>query len=318
MVVVGGGLAGITAAIAVAGQGAEVTLLEAKPRLGGATCSFNRDGLVVDTGQHIFLRCCTAYLGLLDRLGMTDNAPMQSRFDMTVLAPGREARLRRTALPGPLHMLPALARYSFLSLSERAAVGRAALPMRFLNLADPRLDDERFGDWLARRGQSDRARRVLWDLFSVSALNVAGDDGSLVLAAMVVKTGLLSKKGAADIGVPAVPLGVLHGDAAADVLARLGARVVLGAKVATIDVRDRGDVRDGRARFGVRLSRPLDGADGDGADEREAPKRRREFQSVRVRRCRGRHDRRGRGRPGGPARGRRTPDPEGRAAVRGG
>ena len=69
-VVVGGGLAGITAAIALAQAGAEVTVLEAKPRLGGATMSFNRDGLVIDTGQHVFLRCCTAYRGLLDRLGM--------------------------------------------------------------------------------------------------------------------------------------------------------------------------------------------------------------------------------------------------------
>src|ERR1700758_2738269 len=95
VVVVGGGLAGITAAIALAEAGAAVTLLEARPRLGGATCSFARDGLVVDTGQHIYLGCCTAYRGLLDRLGMTAHAPIQPRFDVTVLAPGRRARLRR-------------------------------------------------------------------------------------------------------------------------------------------------------------------------------------------------------------------------------
>ena len=70
-VVVGGGLAGITAATALAQAGHQVTLLEAKPRLGGATMSFTRDGLVIDTGQHVFLRCCTAYRGLLTRLGMT-------------------------------------------------------------------------------------------------------------------------------------------------------------------------------------------------------------------------------------------------------
>ena len=74
-VVVGGGLAGITAAIALAQAGAEVTVLEAKPRLGGATMSFTRDGLAIDTGQHVFLRCCTAYRGLLDRLGMAAHAP---------------------------------------------------------------------------------------------------------------------------------------------------------------------------------------------------------------------------------------------------
>ena len=253
--VIGGGLAGITAAIALAESGADVTLLEARPRLGGATCSFSRDGLTVDTGQHIFLGCCTAYRGLLAKLGMTEHATLQDRFDVTVLAPGgrggvappgvgrapgangqpRKARLRRTALPGPLHMLPALGRYPFLSFAERMSVGRPALGMRFVNPADPAVDTQRFGDWLAKRGQSERTRRALWDLFSVSALNIAGDDASLALAAVVVKTGLLGKNNAADIGVPALPLGELHGDAGANLLAKLGARVALSTKVAAIE-----------------------------------------------------------------------------------
>jgi squalene-associated FAD-dependent desaturase len=238
--VIGGGLAGITAAIALAESGADVTLLEARPRLGGATCSFSRDGLTVDTGQHIFLGCCTAYRGLLDRLGMTEHSTLQDRFDVTVLSPGadgrpRKARLRRTALPGPLHMLPALGRYPFLSLAERAKVARPALAMRFVDPADPAADTQRFGDWLARRGQSERTRRALWDLFSVSALNIAGDDASLALAAVVVKTGLLGKNNAADIGVPALPLGELHGDAGGTLLAKLGAQVMMGTKVAAIE-----------------------------------------------------------------------------------
>jgi uncharacterized protein with NAD-binding domain and iron-sulfur cluster len=234
--VIGGGLAGITAAITLAEAGATVTLLEARPRLGGATCSFTRDGLVVDTGQHVFLGCCTAYRGLLGQLGMTAHAPVQDRFDVTVLAPGsRSGRLRRTALPGPLHMLPALGRYPFLSLAERAAVSRPALAMRRLDPAAAGVDEQRFGDWLAARGQSDRARRALWDLFTVSALNIAGDDASLSLAAIVVKTGLLGKNNAADIGVPARPLGELHGDAGAALLTKLGAQVLIGAKVTAIE-----------------------------------------------------------------------------------
>jgi squalene-associated FAD-dependent desaturase len=243
--VIGGGLAGITASIALAETGAEVTLLEARPRLGGATCSFSRDGLTVDTGQHIFLGCCSAYRGLLDKLGMTGHAPMQDRFDVTVLAPGtagqpRKARLRRTALPGPLHMLPGLGRYPFLSLKERASVSRPALAMRFVDPSKPAVDQQRFGDWLAARGQTERTRRALWDLFSVSALNIAGDDASLALAAVVVKTGLLGKNNAADIGVPALPLGELHGDAGATLLGKLGAKVSLGAKVTAIEAAENG------------------------------------------------------------------------------
>jgi squalene-associated FAD-dependent desaturase len=260
--VIGGGLAGITAAIALAEQGAEVTLIEARPRLGGATCSFNRDGLVIDTGQHIYLGCCTAYRGLLDKLGMTAHTTLQPRFDVTVLAPdGKKSRLRRTALPGPLHMLPALSRYHFLSLSERASVSRPALGMQRLDPADPRLDAQRFGDWLAARGQTERARRALWDLFTVSALNIAGDDASLALAATVVKTGLLGKNNAADIGVPALPLGELHGDAGATALAKLGGKVLMSAKVTAIEVTGDPDPEAPEspqtARFRVRL------ADGD-------------------------------------------------------
>jgi squalene-associated FAD-dependent desaturase len=259
VVVIGGGLAGITAAIALSEAGAAVTLLEARPRLGGATTSFNRGALVVDTGQHVFLRCCTAYRGLLARLGMTGSVRLQDRFDVTVLAPNRTARLRRTALPGPLHMGTALARYPLISLAERARVTRAALAMRMLDPEDPALDTQRLGDWLAAHGQDERTRRVLWDLFTVSSLNIPGDDASLALAATVVKTALLGQKDAADIGVPAAPLGELHGTAGLALLRRLGAEVRLGVKAASVEVAADGSA-DGepagsRGRYLIRLAR---------------------------------------------------------------
>jgi squalene-associated FAD-dependent desaturase len=234
VVVIGGGLAGITAAIALREAGNRVTLLESRPRLGGATCSFTRGGLVVDNGQHVFLGCCTAYRELIARLGMTGSVTLQDRFDVAVLGPHGQARLRRTRLPGPLHMGQALVTYPLLSPAERLRVTRAALAMRFLDPARPGLDSQRLGDWLAARGQSERSRRVLWDLFTVSALNVAGDDANLALAATVVRTALLGARDAADIGTPAIPLGDLHGQAAARRLDQLGATVRLGAKVTSV------------------------------------------------------------------------------------
>jgi squalene-associated FAD-dependent desaturase len=235
VVIIGGGLAGITAAIRLRESGAAVTVLEARPWLGGATCSFSRGEKVIDNGQHVFLRCCTEYQALLARLGMTGSVSMQERFDVTVLTPGGQARLRRNSLPAPLHMSGALARYGLLTPGERLKVGRAALGMRFANPASPRLDEQRLGDWLGARWQGERARRRLWDLFIISALNIAGDDASVGLAATVIKTALLGRKDAADIGMSAIPLGDLHGKSALRLLTRLGVDVRLASKAAAIE-----------------------------------------------------------------------------------
>ncbi|WP_182908561.1 hydroxysqualene dehydroxylase HpnE [Microbispora sp. H13382] len=230
--VVGGGLAGITAALALAEAGRPVTLYEARPRLGGATHSFARGGLTADNGQHVFLRCCTAYLGLLDRLGGIGRVRLQERFDVCVLTPhGGRGRLRRAALPGPFHLLPALAGYRLLSPADRLRAVRGALALRGLDPAAPALDRAALGGWLAANGQRDAVRRALWDLFAVAALNIPSDEAALGPAAMVFKTALLGRADAADIGVPSVPLGDLHGGAALAAIARLGGEVRLRAKV---------------------------------------------------------------------------------------
>ncbi|HKB31805.1 MAG TPA: hydroxysqualene dehydroxylase HpnE [Streptosporangiaceae bacterium] len=259
IVVAGGGLAGVAAAIALCDGGVRVTLAEARPRLGGATCSFTRDGRTVDNGQHIFLRCCTAYRGLLDRLGGTAKTVLQDRFDVRVLTPSGAARLRRRGLPAPLHLASALATYPLLSPRERAGAVRAALAFRRVDPADPAVDKQRLGDWLGAHGQGPHARRALWDLFVVSAMNIAGDDASLALAAMVIKTALLGEPGAADIGVPVVPLGELHGQAADAVLRRLGATVLTGSKVTAVSRVAAGP--DGSGGFTVTLGGAAPGRD---------------------------------------------------------
>jgi squalene-associated FAD-dependent desaturase len=258
VVVIGGGLAGITAALALRDAGAEVTLLESRPRLGGAATSYARAGMMVDNGQHVFLRCCTSYQGLLARLGMAGSVAIQDRFDVTVLAPDGPARLRRSALPSPLHLARALAGYRLLSLAERARVGRAALALRFADPASTVLDAQPLGDWLAARGQGERARRRLWDLFIISALNVDGDRASTALAAKVIKTALLGRRDAADIGMATVPLGRLHADAAAALLNRIGVRIRLGARATAIELQADGGfaVRLGRGELGRGELRP--------------------------------------------------------------
>lgn len=230
--VVGGGLAGIAAALRCAEAGAAVTLLEARPRLGGLTTSFRRGELHVDNGQHVFLRCCTSYRALLHRLGVADLVTLQDRLDIPVHVPGRRpGRLRRSRLPAPLHLAGALLRHRPLSVPDRLRLVPAALALRRVDPADPAADAVSFGHWLAEHGQNRRAVEALWDLVGVATLNATADVASLAPAATVFRLGLLTDAAAGDIGWSRVPLGQLHGDAAARGLREAGAAVHTSTKV---------------------------------------------------------------------------------------
>ncbi|MGY1708755.1 hydroxysqualene dehydroxylase HpnE [Geodermatophilus sp. SYSU D00758] len=234
-VVVGGGLAGVAAALGRADRGDAVTLLESRPRLGGLAGSFRRGDLVVDTGQHVFLRCCTAYRALLDRLGVADRVTLQDRLDVPVAAPGAaRARLRRGRGPAQLSLAAMLAGYRLLPPADRLRAARAGLALRRLDPADPALDGRDLGSWLAAHGQSRRAAAALWDLVGVAALNAPARDASLALGAMLFRTALLDDPAGADIGWARVPLGALHDTAAAGALRRSGVEVRARARAAAL------------------------------------------------------------------------------------
>ena len=230
--VVGGGLAGLAAALACADGGARVTVLEARPRLGGATFSFRREGLSVDNGQHVFLRCCRAYRSFLHRIGATDQTVLQDRMAIPVLAPGgRTGWLRRTGLPAPLHLGRSLARYPFIRGRDRVRLVRAALALGRLDPDDPELDRRTFGSWLTEHGQTDAAVEALWNLIALPTLNLPADEASLALAVKVFRTGLLSERDAADVGYARVPLCDVHAAPAERALLRSGATIHLHTPV---------------------------------------------------------------------------------------
>jgi squalene-associated FAD-dependent desaturase len=232
VVVIGGGLAGIAAALDCAREHAEVTLLESRGRLGGAAYSFVRDGIVADNGQHVFLRCCTAYRDLLARVGASELVELQPRLAIPVLAPGgRIARLRRSNMPAPLHLARSLMRYPFLTLAQRASLARAMTALREVDPNDPEADARSFGDWLSEHGQGEDAVEALWDLIARPTLNLMTKDASLAQAAYVFQKGLLADPAAGDVGYARVPLGEIHDVAARRALAeaRVDVRLRAGA-----------------------------------------------------------------------------------------
>jgi squalene-associated FAD-dependent desaturase len=268
VVVVGGGLAGMSAALGCADAGARVTLLEKRSRLGGLTWSFDHDGLMMDNGQHVFLRCCTAYLSFLDRIGSAGDVELQDRLNVSVLRPGgatgtegraprsgtgaragtARAVLRRDAVPAPLHLARSLLGYGLVPPSQRARLGIAALALARLDLNDPALDTQTFASWLAAHGQGQAAIAGLWDLICLPTVNLPAHQASLAMAAKVFQTGLLTDSAAGDIGWSRVPLGMLHGERGAEALRKAGAQVHLAEAVREVAH------AEGPARFVVRTA----------------------------------------------------------------
>jgi squalene-associated FAD-dependent desaturase len=233
--VVGGGLAGLSAAIACADAGASVQLYEARSRLGGATFSFERNGLELDNGQHVALRCCTAYLGFLRRIGSDHLLALQPRLHVPVLREGtKPALLSRTSLPPPLHLASTLLGYGPLGFRERIAAARGAAALQKLDPDDPALDEQTFAGWLRAHGQSENTIAALWDLIALPTLNLPAEDASLAAAVRVFRTGLLDSADACDIGIPAVPFRLLHAEPAAAAIEAAQGRLHMGTKVTSV------------------------------------------------------------------------------------
>lgn len=235
VVVVGGGLAGVSAAVEASSRGARVTLVERRPFLGGKAFSFTdpRTNRELDNGQHVHLGCCTAYTALLARLGSLGLTTMQPalRVDVRDRA-GTYGVLASARLPPPLHMGPSFTRYGLLSRAERVRAFRALLALAALG---PRgreaLDDVTFGEWLRAHGQRASAIERFWDLIVLPTCNDRSDRVSAALAAFVLTEGLMRTRGGGAIGWSLVGLTRLVDAPARWHLIRRGGAVLTGRGV---------------------------------------------------------------------------------------
>jgi len=231
--VIGAGLAGLTAAIDLEDAGWRVTLVERRPFAGGRTFSFTTDsGDLLDNGQHVFLGCCTAYTELLDKLGQQDNAFLQDRLDVRI-ADERDgpARLREAPLPAPFHLLPSFAAFPYLSLSEKLSALRAFLLIGVGQLPE----DETFAGWLSRHGQTPNAIQRFWNLIVIPTCNAPADRVSAAQGGFVIREGLLRTRWGGRMGYPRVGLSQVIPERAVAYLATAGAELRFGTAIQWLD-----------------------------------------------------------------------------------
>jgi hydroxysqualene dehydroxylase len=228
--VVGGGLAGLAAALDLVDAGVDVTVHEARPTLGGAVQTLpEREGdpdPPPDNGQHIALGCFTEYLRFLDRIGEGESY-LRTRLALPVLA---EDGARSDIKPS----LPALVSYAHVPLRDRLRIPVVTARCR---TAKPR-PGETFGSVLRRLGSSDAAVERFWDVFIRPALNLRTDEVDAEAGLFTVRTALLGRRGNADLVLPQKPLGWMHGDAGGRALRATGATIKTEERVESLESLD--------------------------------------------------------------------------------
>ena len=230
--VIGGGLAGLAAACALADTGYHVRLLERRPYVGGRASSYEHPGTgeVIDNCQHVLIGRCTNLIDLYRRLDALDAIRWYDHF--TFIEPGgRRTLLQPSFLPAPLHTSLAFLRAPAFSLADKLAIARG---MSAFLTRIPDDTGENFAQWLARHGQTQRAIQRFWHPVLVSALNEDLDRISVKYAGKVFRESFLLSPEAGRMGIPAVPLSDLYGRAI-DYLRARGSEVHLRTSVSALD-----------------------------------------------------------------------------------
>ncbi|MGL4423291.1 MAG: hydroxysqualene dehydroxylase HpnE [Gemmataceae bacterium] len=209
VVIVGAGLAGLSAAVALASRGFAITLLDARPRLGGRASSFTdpSSGQTIDACQHVSMRCCTNLRHFLQLVG-ADHL-LQAEPTLYFYTPdGRESRFGADPYPAPLHLSRAFASAHYLTAAEKLRVAWGLFQL--LRLA-PEADAPLL-PWLQQHRQTPRTIDRFWGIVLVSALNESIDRVGTKYARKVFRDGFLRHRDAYIVDVPRGPLAELYGE----------------------------------------------------------------------------------------------------------
>jgi zeta-carotene desaturase len=214
VIVVGGGLAGLSAAAALGEAGFQVDLYEARHFLGGRATSYpvtpsDENSEVIDNCQHVMLRCCVNLLDFYRRLGVRDRVRFYSEFHF-IEPGGRISTLRRGSLPAPLHFAGSFLALRFLSATDKLSIARGLLALRREQGARQDLDRISMLDWLREKRQTPGAINRFWRQVLVSAVNEELDRMAATHGFQVFWLGFLARSDSYEMGVPAVPLAELY------------------------------------------------------------------------------------------------------------
>ena len=214
VLVLGGGLAGLSASAALASAGFDVELFEARAFLGGRATSYalnagEEQSETIDNCQHVLLRCCVNLLDFYDRLGVRDRVHFFREFYF-IEPGGRVSILRRGALPAPFHFAGSFARMHCLNLADKSGIGRALAALRWERTRRRDLDRISMLDWLRQKRQTPRAIDRFWRQVLVSAINEDLDRMAAIHGFQVFWLGFMAASDSYEMGVPAVRLRDLY------------------------------------------------------------------------------------------------------------
>ena len=231
---IGGGLAGLSSAVALAEAGHRVRLLEKRPHLGGRAASYVLPGGEhVDNCQHVTLGCCTNLEDFYRRVGAAEKIRFFDRLLFST-PDGRRGRMESLALPAPLHMAFSFARFPLLGWTDKFAIARALLKIAS-NGGRPKDTANDSGGvtmlaWLQKHRQTEGAIRRFWEVILVSALDEQLDRIDARYGIDVFWKAFLSTRAGYRIGIPCVPLGNLY-DGCKEAIRMRGGEVLLRAGV---------------------------------------------------------------------------------------
>jgi len=238
VIVVGGGLAGLAAGVALAESGWQVRLFEQRPFLGGRATSYVLpDGEHVDNCQHVTLGCCTNLDDFYRRVGSANKVKFFDR--LLFLDPqGRRGEMEAGMLPAPFHMTGSFAKFAPLTLKDKIAIARAMLTI-LRTSGHPRDLDEATAismlEWLRRQRQTKGAIDRFWRVVLVSALDEELDKIDARYGIDVFWKAFLSNRTGYRMGVPIVPLAELY-DGCKRAIEQKGGEVQLRSPVRAIQI----------------------------------------------------------------------------------